>query len=381
MHSFEFHPRVRVISGQGSLARLGSLAQELGFRRSLLVADRGLLAAGHVHTAVESLRKSQIAVVAFHDVPPNPDTNCVERGRALAAAGQVDSLIGLGGGSSLDCAKGINFVLTNGGRMQDYWGYGKARRPLLPMIAIPTTTGTGSEAQSFALISHSETHVKMACGDPQAAFRVAILDPLLAVSQPHAVLAAAGYDAISHAVETMVTTRRNSISICFSREAWRLLSAHYERALENPADVQTLAALQFGAFLAGTAIENSMLGAAHACANPLTARYGILHGNAIALMLAHVVRWNGAAANADYAELLHMARWQPAPGQSASECLAQRLTEFAQKAALTHQLSSAGVSKADLPLLAGDASNQWTGKFNPRPFDAAAAREVYECAW
>ena len=119
----------------------------------------------------------------------------MEHGHQWALPLGIDSLIGLGGGSSMDCAKGINFVLSNGGRIQDYWGYGKARQPMLPMIGIPTTAGTGSEVQSYALISDADSHVKMACGDPQAAFRVVILDPLLTVTQPQRVTAAAGYDA------------------------------------------------------------------------------------------------------------------------------------------------------------------------------------------
>src|SRR5206468_11237362 len=139
----------------------------------------------------------------------NPDTNMVEAGRIFAAYARIDSIIGLGGGSSMDCAKGINFVLTSGGKMQDYWGHGKAAQPMLPMIGIPTTAGTGSEAQTYALISDADTHVKMACGDPKVAFRVAILDPALTESAPAAVRAAAGYDAISHAVETYGSTARN----------------------------------------------------------------------------------------------------------------------------------------------------------------------------
>lgn len=381
MQSFEFNQRVRLIRGEGTLGQLGALAQELGFRRTLLVADRGLVNAGHVGKAVEQLRKAGIAVSEFHDFLPNPDTNCVERGRAQAEAEQVDSMIGLGGGSSMDCAKGINFLLSNGGRMQDYWGYGKAAKPMLPMIGIPTTTGTGSEAQSYALISDSETHVKMACGDPKAAFRVAILDPQLVLSQPRGVLAAAGYDAVSHAVETYVTTRRNPISLCFSREAWRLLAANFSRALDHPSDANALGAMQLGAFFAGAAIENSMLGATHACANPLTARYGILHGNAIALLLSHVVRWNGSAVNGDYAELLHIAHWNAPAGQAASEFLARHLESLARQASLATRLSETSVKKTDIPELAGDASNQWTGKYNPRPLDAASAQEIYECAW
>lgn len=366
-----------MVCGAGTLARLGDLAGELGFRRTMLVADRGLVAAGHVAAAQSLLEKSGVNVALFHDFPANPDTLAVERGRAFARAEKVDSIIGLGGGSSLDCAKGVNFLLTNGGSMQDYLGYGKATRPLLPMIGVPTTTGTGSEAQSYALISDAVTHVKMACGDPKAAFRVAVLDPQLVLSQPRGVLAAAGYDAVAHAVETFVTTRRSSFSLAFSREAWRLLAASFERALDHPQDAAVLAAMQMGAHFAGAAIEASMLGATHACANPLTARYGILHGNAIALLLAPVVRWNDAAVAAEYAELGRIAGWSETGGGP----LAQRLEEWARHAGLATRLSAAGVRREEFPQLAEDASKQWTGQFNPRPFDAAAAREIYECAW
>ena len=138
----------------------------------------------------------------------------------------------VGGGSSLDCAKGINFLLTNGGAMSDYRGYGKATTPLLPMIGIPTTAGTGSEAQSYAVIADAATHMKMACGDPSAAFRVAMLDPALTLSAPRVVTATAGFDAIAHAVETAVTTRRTPLSDAFSHQAWRLLSGAFERVLD-----------------------------------------------------------------------------------------------------------------------------------------------------
>ncbi len=373
MKAFEFQARTRVIFGEGALARLGPLAAEFGMHRVLLVADTGMSAAGYVAQATCELEKAGAGVVLFQDFSENPDSGAVERGRAFAATQKVDSLVGLGGGSSLDCAKGINFVLTSGGRMQDYWGYAKATQPMLPMIGIPTTTGTGSEAQSYALISDAVTKRKMACGDPQAAFRAAILDPRLAVSQPRAVLAAAGYDAISHAVETFVTTAHTPISDGLSREAWRLLEGNFELALGEPRKIEPVAAMQIGAYLAGAAIEASMLGATHACANPLTAKYGTLHGRAIALMLPHVVRWNGCNR---YAELMHLI------GRSGgAEQLAERLEQLAAAAGLATRLSLAGVPQSDLPLLAADAAEQWTGKFNPRPFDQRAALEVYQCAY
>ena len=262
--TFDFQPRTRAIFGAGAIERLGDLASELGFKRTLLVADLGLVASGHVAEAVAPLRKAGIEVFEFHDFDVNPDTAMVEAGRNLVAPLQIDSIIALGGGSSLDCAKGINFLLTNGGRMRDYHGYGKATKPLLPMIGIPTTAGTGSEAQTYALISDAETHVKLACGDSQIAFRIALLDPALTVSQPPAVTATSGFDAIAHAVETFVSTKRNPLSESFSREAWRLLEHNYERVITHPEDLNARGSMQLGAFFAGTAIENSMLGATHA---------------------------------------------------------------------------------------------------------------------
>jgi alcohol dehydrogenase len=306
----------------------------------------------------------------------------VEAGCVWARPLEIDSIIGLGGGSSMDCAKGINFLLTNGGRMQDYWGYGKASKPMLPMIAIPTTAGTGSEAQSYALVSDAETHVKMACGDPKALFRVALLDPALTVSQPQIITATSGFDAIAHAVETFVTTSRNPLSEVFSREAWRLLEANYERVLNRPDDLEARGAMQLGAFFGGAAIENSMLGATHACANPLTARYGTAHGTAIAMLLPSVVRWNGTVSGDRYAEFLSLASGgNNSESVSPAEGLARRLEQLAEAAGLRGGLQATGVQRDHLALLAEDAAKQWTGTFNPRPFDQAGALEVYERAF
>src|ERR1043165_1041375 len=366
MKSFDFQPRTRVIFGAGAINELGKLAVELEFRRTLLVADPGLVASGHVDQALRALHAVGIEAVRFHDFEANPDTRMIEAGTEFVASQNIDSLIGLGGGSSLDCAKGINFLLTNGGHMADYRGYGNAKKPMLPMIAIPTTAGTGSEAQSYALISDAETHVKMACGDPKAAFRVALLDPALTVSQPRSITATSGYDAIAHAVETYVTTKRNPLSELFSREAWRLLEPNYERVLTEPNNLAARGAMQLGAFYAGLAIEHSMLGATHACANPLTARYGTEHGAAIAMLLPTVVRWNEKTGT-DYRPL--------------GEELARRLEELAEAGGLRRDLRSAGISETELPELAADAAQQWTGTFNPRPLDVQGAIEIYQCAY
>jgi alcohol dehydrogenase len=386
MTPFDFQPRTRLVFGCGTVSRLGALAAEMGFTRPLLVADHGLVTAGHVALAERHLASAGIDVVHFHEFEVNPDTAMVDAGCAVARPHGIDGIIGLGGGSSMDCAKGINLLLTNGGRIEDYQGYGKATRPMLPMIGVPTTAGTGSEAQSYAVIADASTHVKMACGDPKAAFRVAILDPELTLSQPPYVTATSGFDAIAHAVETAVTTRRTAVSDCFAREAWSLLNAHYETVLDRPDDLEARAAMHLGAFYAGLAIEQSMLGAAHACANPLTARYKMTHGVALAILLPHVVRWNSAAAAPLYRRLLSVGDVTDitdgvAGDDDPGEQLATRLRTLANHAGLPARLRAEGVDSDDLAGLADDAAHQWTGTFNPRPLTAADALEVYRCAF
>jgi alcohol dehydrogenase len=181
---------------------------------------------------------------------------------------------------------------------------------------------------------------------------------------------------VSHAVETWVTTRRTPLSEMFSREAWRLLSSGFMRALTTPGDLEARGAMQLGAFYAGLAIEHSMLGAAHACANPLTQQYGTTHGVAIALLLPHVVRWNSRVAANRYAELAAVRGEARRP-----ETLLARLEDFIAAGEFPGSLALAGVPERDLPQLATAACEQWTGQFNPRPFDVAGALEIYAAAY
>ena len=207
-------------------------------QRVLLVSDAGIVAAGHVERAVRSLYRASVVVRLFDSVEENPTTVHVDRGLRAATDFKPDMIIGLGGGSSMDCAKGINFRFTNGGQMQDYWGINKAHAPMLPMIAIPTTAGTGSEAQSFALITDPQTHQKMACGDHRAMPRMAILDPELTATQPPSVAAATGIDAVAHAVETIATTKRTEVSRRVFPIGVGSARESYERAMRNPLDQQ-----------------------------------------------------------------------------------------------------------------------------------------------
>ena len=371
---FDWTPRTPLVFGPGTLARVGSLAAELGGRRALIVTDKGIVNAGHVERARATLEAAGIAVTIFDSVRENPDTEDIRRCAEAAAAAKADIFIGLGGGSSMDTAKGGNLMLTNGGAVKDYWGVGKATKPLLPLIAIPTTAGTGSECQSAALIADEVTHQKMACLDPKIAARIAILDPELTISQPPRVTALTGMDALSHAVETAVTRKRTTLSAMYSHEAFRLCFDALPRVLTDPNDLDARGRMQLGAAFAGAAIEASMLGAAHSAANPLTARYGVPHGQAVGVVLPSIVRFNASEHSAEsrYGELCRAA------GLPDAEALAQELEEVLRLTGLAAPLGKFGVTRDAIPTLALEASQQWTATFNPRAITQADFARIYE---
>ncbi|TWT39182.1 iron-containing alcohol dehydrogenase [Blastopirellula retiformator] len=381
MIPFDFQPRTRIVFGPGVVNQLGDLAVELGAKRVLIVSDPGVIKAGHSQKGIDSLAAAGVESILFDGVQENPTTANVDAGIAVAKANDVQLIVGLGGGSAMDCAKGINFLLTNGGQMRDYWGVGKAHSAMLPMIAVPTTAGTGSETQSFALISDAETHVKMACGDPKASCKVALLDPELTVTQPQRVTALTGIDAIAHALETFVTRKRNSCSLAFSRGAWRMLASNFSTVLKDPTNLEARGGMQLGACFAGLAIENSMLGAAHALANPLTSTFGVVHGQAVAVMLPHVIRFNAEKVGDWYRELLQVdVPIDGFPSGDNPAALADFVKQLVAEADLATDLTSLGVTPDSTTQLGVDAAKQWTGSFNPREVDANSLKSLYDAA-
>ena len=370
---FDHQPRTRIVFAIGASARAGELARATGMKKVLVVTDPGVVAAGHAQAVLQSLEQAGVATVLFDQARENPTTADVDACLAVARHAGIDGFVGLGGGSSMDTAKGCNFLLTNGGRMQDYRGVGKAERPMLPLIAIPTTAGTGSECQSFALIADVETHQKMACGDAKAAARVAILDPALTLSQPPRVAACTGIDALSHALETAVTKKRNALSVAYSREALRLCGTSLPLVLQHGGDLAARAGMLLGAALGGLAIENSMLGAAHAAANPLTAHFRLVHGQAVGLMLPAVIRFNAADPET--------ARLYDELGETKAAGLAAKVEWLLNLAGMPRSLADCAVTPSSIPLLAAEAARQWTAGFNPRPVGEKDFIQLYEAAF
>ncbi len=373
-----FHPdeKTRVVEGPGALDRLGSLASELGGRRVLLVSDPGVARVGHMARAEASLVAAGLSVVCFTEVSENPTTEDVARGLAVAQQFDPELYVAVGGGSPIDAAKGVNFLHVCGGEMRDYWGHHKATRPLRPLIAVPTTAGTGSEVQSFALISDALTHRKMACGDPSAAPRIALLDAELTLSMPPFVTACTGLDTLGHALESAVTKARTPRSAEYARAAFRVGFSALQRVLEAPSDVDARAAMLRAAALAGLAIEHSMLGAAHALANPLTAQLGVPHGLAVGLMVPHVVRFNAQQAEARgvYEALARDV------GLDCAEALADALEALVPRAGLPRDVAAVGVTEERIPGLAAEAATQWTAGFNPRSVTAEELGAILRAA-
>ena len=369
---FAPRPAPKLVFGPGTLGELPACVREAGGTSVFLVTDTGLIRAGHAARATALLTAAGIPVALYDHAHENPSESDAAACHDAARGKNFDCIVALGGGSSMDTAKACNFLLTNGGAMRDYQGYGKATKPMLPLIAIPTTAGTGSECQSYALVSRDDTHEKMACGDPKALARAAILDPGLTATQPRSVAILTGLDALAHALESAVSTKRNAISTGHSEAAFRRLSSAIDRVIAGTATLDDRGQMQLGAAFAGLAIENSMLGAAHAAANPLTARHGVTHGHAVALMLPSVMRFNSAdpAVAAAYARL---AALLPAAAPSLEAWVAGLVSAA--------RLPAFDARAVDVAVLADDATRQWTGKFNPRPLQAADFAALYRHAF
>jgi alcohol dehydrogenase len=208
-----------------------------------------------------------------------------------------------------------------------------------------------------------------------------ILDPILLQTVPRKVAAMTGIDAISHAIESYVCTKKNPISELFAKEAWRLLERSFQFILKAPENIAAQSEMLLGAHFAGMAIENSMLGAAHACANPLTATYGITHGIAVGLMLPHVIRFNSQVVDELYAGLLDAAGISARPSSGFGGWLSERIVELKAEANLPQRLREYNIERSTLPELAQAATSQWTGKFNPRAAAAIEFLQLYEAAF
>lgn len=366
---FTFGFRTTIIYGEGASRQLGERALELGGKRALVVTDPGIERAGILQGPVESLEKAGLDVVVFAEVEANPETSTVERGRDVALRESCDIVVGIGGGSSMDAGKGVAVSVTNPGPIAGYEGLNKVKAPGLPMIAIPTTAGTGGEITIWAVLTDSNRRLKIGVGSPYCSPTYALCDPLLTVSMPPSVTAMTGMDALTHAVESYVNTATQPPSEALAMRAITLIGANLRTAVYRGDDLEARDAMLMGSLLAAMAFNSTRLGIAHALAMPLGSwDMAIPHGLANAIVLPAVIEYNHMAKPDKYAEIAR-ALGENVDGLSLRDA-AYKAVEAVRKlnddVGIPRGLSQAGVKEEHLERIASEAIKSGNIMVNPR---------------
>lgn len=378
--AFAFSYGPRLVSGAGSASRIAELLPE---GPVLFVTDRQIVSLGLAEGALTALRASGREVTVASEVEADPSRATLEAVVALGRECGAASVVGFGGGSPMDVAKLAAYLLGSGDDLDAIWGVGNARAKGLPLVLVPTTAGTGSEATPVSIITLPGDEKRGVSSQALIAGH-AVLDPALTLGLPRAVTAATGMDAMVHAIEAYTSIHlKNPMSDLLAREALRLLSANLLLACEEPGNVAAREAMLLGAHLAGVAFSNAPVAGVHALAYPLGGRFHVPHGLSNVLMLPHVMAFNMSAAMPLYAELgpLVDPALEGLGQQAQAQGLLEALRTMAAHAGMPAQLSAVGVSAADLDQLAADAMLQERLlKNNPRPITQSDARQLYEAA-
>jgi alcohol dehydrogenase class IV len=380
---FEFGIGTRVLYKLGLASELGPVIDELGSQRIFIVADKGVVAAGLLAPVVEGLRNSAEVVGIFDSVPANSSVAKVMEGAEAAIASQADLIIAIGGGSPLDTAKGIRIVLTNGGHLLDYQGYNVIPAPLTPMIAIPTTSGTGSEVTPFAVILDDDQDLKLSFASRYLVPDVAILDPLLTRSLPPGLTAATGMDALSHAIETFVSTENSPFSDGLALTAIDMIANNLRDAVQSGNDIDARGQMLIAACMAGMACANSYFGVIHALSHALGGKFHVHHGTANSIFMPVGMRFNSAVVPHRYVRIAR-AMGVNVGGRSDSEVIADGISAVATLAVdcgIPTRLRDVGVPEEALPELAEIALVDGAIFHNPRIATEAELLEMLKETW
>lgn len=385
MPPFTFNTSRSVRFGASLILQLGEMTRsEIGCR-VLLVTDTGMLATGLVDQVQVILANAGIDVTVFSDVVADPPEAVVLAATEAAKVADVDAVIGFGGGSSLDVAKLVAVLAMDNQSLKDIYGVGNITGGRLPLILIPTTSGTGSEVTPISILTTGKSE-KMGVVSPVLIPDIALLDPELTLGLPAHVTAATGIDAMVHAIEAYASTSANNnpLSKVLAKQALRLMGAALETAVHTPRDIEARSDMLLGSLLAGQAFANSPVAAVHALAYPIGGHYKVPHGLSNALVLPQVLRFNAVTAPQSYAEIAacafpDLAGLSP---QVAATAFAEAMADLSKRCGLQQRLRDLGIKRGALPMLAGDAMNQTRLLVNnPRTVTQADALAIYEAVW
>jgi alcohol dehydrogenase len=383
----EFQCPPKIITGDGSANALGAQARALGATRAVVVTDKILHEKTDcVANAVASLKAAGVAVEMFDDVEPDPLVSTARRSAEFARRFAPDGIIGLGGGSPLDIAKATAAILANEAPLDQMWGVGNIPKPALPTILLPTTAGTGSEVTPNCILTDVKPdggHMKKGIVSPHILARTAIVDPLLTATAPPAVTAAAGMDALTHAIETYVSRNAQPITTPLALEAIHLIGKYLRRAVADGSDREARRHLANASMLAGLAFANGFLGAVHAVAMAMGGQFNVAHGIANALMLPYVMEFNEMAATEKFARIA-VALGEPIQGLSEREAArraARAVHQLITDVGLPHVLADVKISEDRIPALAEESfGNQRLLKNNPRSATVQDLARILESA-
>lgn len=368
------------VFGDDSRMLVGRYAANLGACRPLLVSDAGVLAAGWAKEVATCLKAHEVTPVLFDGVTPDPTADQVMAGAALHEAHECDIIVAVGGGSVIDCAKGIGIVRANGGHVLDYAGVDHIPHPGPPLICVPTTAGSSADLSQFAVITDAERAVKMVIMSKAAVPDVSLIDPVTISTCDPALMAASGFDAFAHAAEALVSRAGSPLVDMHALEALRLIRHHLPRCVVTPDDAEARTAMMRATMHAGLAFSNACLGAAHALGHPLSHTLGLPHGETVAPFLEHVVAFNFPQVPERYGQM-GRALGLSLDGLNDRQTLSALQADIVRLKAqvgLAHTLGERGMSPADIPAFAAQAHADICLVTNPRAADSRDLEVLYE---
>jgi len=384
MNPFVFHCPTKITFGEHTAATAADLVKDLGCRKALLVTDQVLVKSGVLQSVLSGFKEGEYLL--YTDVPPDSDVDCVNSAARAAREAGCDCVVAVGGGSVLDTAKVANICLSLGGDLLEYEGLNNLSEKLRPLIAIPTTAGTGSEVSMVAMVKDHTEGKKLLFGSRFLAPDAAILDPILTVSLPPKLTAATGLDALTHNIESFTAVISNSVftdSLCL--ESMRLLFEHLPRATAYGEDLEARAATLIASTMAGLAFTNSGVGIVHALAHATGAKYGTHHGLTNSVFLPHGMHFNLDAVAARYAYLARRLGFSTAAGDDeAAKELIEAVKQLSARVGLPSRLRDLGLPElkdGQLDELAFLASTDPAIMFNPKESSIDDIIAIYERAY
>ncbi|UOF92635.1 iron-containing alcohol dehydrogenase [Fodinisporobacter ferrooxydans] len=364
---FSFQLPTSIEFGFGKASRLGERIRQFGAANVFFVTDQGVEAVGLLNGIKESLQTAGIAFDTYTDVEPDPSIETINRAAQALQSKSYDCIVAVGGGSPIDVAKGIRVVSANGGSIGQYAGVNRVQKASsVPLIAIPTTSGTGSEVTIFGVYSDWENNVKITVTSPYMAATIAIVDPQLTMSLPAKMTAASGIDALAHGIETFFSTIATPASDALALQAIAIVNGNLRNVVENGSDVQARIGMSQGSLLAGMAFNNGFLGLTHAIGSALSGHCHVPHGVAIGLLLPHVIEFNRTVRPEKAAKIARIMGIKGNDDESLALQAADAAAQLVQEIGLPTKLRDVGVTEDKLSDVAKDSFKSGMMQFNPR---------------